>query len=135
MGIGTQTPIGHEHIVWLSARMDRLHPGNIVGKKGCDDRLEEHTRAGMEQAQQARHGQAAPRPLLRRLAEGGLQGRGIGHGTSRAIDQTRAMALPPPFVQGGALYRIAEALEQKVKEAQRKFGTRLTGGRRTAPQA
>ena len=115
--------------------MDRLHPGQIVGEKGRDDQLQEHTRAGMEQPQQARHGKAAPRPLLRRLAEGGLQGRGIGHGTSRAIDQKRAMALPPPFVQGGALHRAAEALEQEVKEAQRESGTSLTVGRRTEPQA
>ena len=115
--------------------MDHLHPGKIVGKKGRDDQLEEHTRAGMEQAQQARHGKAAPGPLLCRLAECSLQGRGIGHGTSRAIDQKRAMALPPPFVQGGALYRTAEALEQKIKEAPREFGTSLTVGRRTEPQA
>src|SRR5215211_7472359 len=106
--------------------MDHLHPDTIVGKKGRDDQLEAHTRAGMEQAQQARHGKAAPRPLLRWLAESGLQGRGIRHGTSRAINQKCAMALPPPFVQGGALYRTAEALEQKIKEAQREFGTSLT---------
>ena len=119
MGLGTQAPIGHEPIVWLSARMDRLHPGEIVGQKGRDDQLEEHTRAGMAQAQQARHGNATPGPLFRRLPERLLQGRSVRHGTSRAIDQTRAMALPPPFVQGGALYRTAEALEQKGKEAPR----------------
>jgi hypothetical protein len=89
----------------------------------------------MEQPQEPGDGNATPRPLRRRLAEGGLQGRGIEHGTSRALDKTGAMALPPPFVQGGSLHRAAEALEQKVKEAQRESGTRLTGGRRTAPQA
>jgi hypothetical protein len=36
------------------------------------------------------------------------------------------MAMPPPFVQGGALHGAAEALEQQVKEAQREFGTSLT---------
>jgi hypothetical protein len=45
------------------------------------------------------------------------------------------MALPPPFVQSGSLHGAAEALEQKVKDAQRESGMRLTGGRRTAPQA
>jgi len=43
--------------------------------------------------------------------------------------------MPPAFVQGRPLHRAAEALEEAVKEAQREFGTRLTGGRRTEPQA
>ena len=115
--------------------MDRLHPGQIVGEEGRDDQLQEHTGARMEQPQESRHGKAAPRPLLRRLAEGRLQGRGIGHGASRAIDEKRAMAMPPPFVQGGSLHRAAEALEEEVKEAQRESGARLTVGRRTEPQA
>jgi hypothetical protein len=135
MGVATQAPIGPEPIVWWSARMHRLHPGTLVGQQGRDDPLAEHTRAGMEQAQPARHGNAAPRLRLRRRAEGGRQGQGIGHGPSRAIDHTRAMALPPPVVHGGALYRTAEALEQKVTAAPRECGTSLTGGRRTAPQA
>jgi hypothetical protein len=43
------------------------------------------------------------------------------------------MAMPPAFVQGGALHRAAEVLEQKVNEAPREFGTSLTGGRRAKP--
>jgi hypothetical protein len=58
---------------------------------------------------------------------------GLGHGATRAIDETRAMTRPPPFVQGGSLYGAAEALEEEVEEAQRELGTRLTGSRRTAP--
>jgi hypothetical protein len=115
--------------------MDRLHLSQVVGEERRDDQLREHTGASMEQPQQSRHGKATPRPLLRRLAEGGLQGRGIGHGAARAINQKGAVALPPSFVQGGALHGAAEALEQQVKEAQREFGTSLTVGRRTEPQA
>ena len=115
--------------------MDRLHPGEIVGEEGRDHQLQEHTGARMEQPQQPRHGEAAPRPLLRRLAERVLEGRGIGHGASRAIDEKRAMTMPPPFVQGGSLHGAAEALEEEGEEAQREFGTGLTVGRRTEPQA
>ena len=59
----------------------------------------------------SRHGKAAPRPLLGRLAERVLEGRGIGHGASRAIDEKGAMPMPPPFVQGGSLHGAAEALQ------------------------
>ena len=45
------------------------------------------------------------------------------------------MARPLPFVQGGALHRAAEALQEEVKEASRESGTGLTGGRRAAPSA
>jgi hypothetical protein len=48
MRVGTQAPIGHQHIPCLQARMDRLHVGQVVGQEGCDDQLEEHTSAGME---------------------------------------------------------------------------------------
>ena len=43
MRIGTQAPIGHQYIPCLQARMDRLHVGQVVGQKGCDDQLEEST--------------------------------------------------------------------------------------------
>jgi hypothetical protein len=45
MGIGTQAPIGHEYIPWVQARMDRWHPGQIVGEEGRDHQLQEHTGA------------------------------------------------------------------------------------------
>jgi hypothetical protein len=96
MGVGTQAPIGHEHVPWVSARMDRLPPGEIVGEEGRDHQLQEHTGARMEQPQEPGDRKAAPRPLLCWLAERVLSGRGSGHGTSRAIDEKRAMALPPP---------------------------------------
>ena len=135
MGRGTQAPLCHQYITWLSARMDRLHPGQIMGQEGRNDQLQEHTGASLEQSQAPGDGAAAPRPRLRRWAEGGLQGRSIGHGASRAIDQTRAMAMPPACVQGGSLHRAAEVLQEEVKEAQRESGAGLTVCRRTAPQA
>jgi len=116
MRIGTQAAIRHQHIPFLQARMDRLHPGQIVGEEGRDHQLEAHTGARMEQPQQPRPGEAAPRPLLRWLAERVLEGRGIGHGAARAIDEKRAMTMPPPFVQGGSLYGAAEALEAEGEE-------------------
>ena len=69
MGIRTQAQIGHQHISLLYARMDRLYLSQVVGEERRDDQLQEHTSAGMEQPQQSRHGKAAPRPLLRWLAE------------------------------------------------------------------
>jgi hypothetical protein len=67
--VGTQAPIGHAYLPWWSARMDCRHPGQIVGEEGRDHALQEHPRARMEQPQQARHGNAAPQPLLCWLAE------------------------------------------------------------------
>jgi hypothetical protein len=98
MGRRTHAPLGHEHSARLSARMARLPPGAIVGEKGRDHPLQAQARARMEPPQQSRHGQAAPRPLLRRLAERLLERRGIGHGAARALDQEGAMALPAPFL-------------------------------------
>jgi hypothetical protein len=88
MGRGTQAPIGHQYITGLSARMDRLHPGKIMGQEGRNDQLQEHTCARMEQSQEPGDGEAAPRPLRRRLAEGGLQGRSIWHGASEPSTKT-----------------------------------------------
>jgi hypothetical protein len=135
MGVGTQAPLGHEDIPWLEARMDRLHPGQSVSEAGRDHELQEHTGARMEPPQPSRHGNAAPRPRLCWRAERFLSGRGLGHGTSRAIDEKRAMTMPPPFVQGRRLHRAAEPLEQASEEAQREFGPRVTVGRRREPPA
>jgi hypothetical protein len=82
MRVGTQAPLGDEHVSWVSGRVDRLHLGEVVGEEGRDHQREEHTGARMEQPQKMRHGKAAPRPLLRRLAKRVLKGRGVGHGTS-----------------------------------------------------
>jgi hypothetical protein len=110
MGIRTEAPIGHQHIPFVYARMHRLYLSQVVGEERRDYQLEEHIAAGMEQPQEPGDRKAAPRPLLRRLAKRLLSGRSIGHGASRAIDQTGAMAMPSPFVQGGSLHRTAEAL-------------------------
>ena len=91
--------------------MDRRPLRKVVGEEWRDHQLEEENPASMEQPQQPRHGEAAPRPLFRRLAEGGLQGQGIGPGTSRAINEKRAMAMLPPFVPCGPLHRAAATLE------------------------
>jgi hypothetical protein len=72
MSIRTQAPIGHEHVPWVSGRVDRLHLSEIVGEKGRDHRLQEHTVAGMKQPQEPRDRKAEPASLLRRLAKGVL---------------------------------------------------------------
>jgi len=69
MGRGTQAPIGHEHVPWLEGRMDRLHPGEVVGEERRDHPRQEHTGACMEQPQEPGDGNAAPRPLLCWLTE------------------------------------------------------------------
>jgi hypothetical protein len=74
--VGTQPPIRHEHVSGLSARIDRLHVREIVGEERSHHQLQEHPSAGMEQPQETGHREAAPRSLRRRLAEGGLEGRG-----------------------------------------------------------
>jgi len=135
MGRGTEAPIGHAHVPFVSARMHGLHLGQIVGEEGRDDQLQEPTSAGMEPPQEPIDGNAAPRPLLRRLPERLLQGWSVRHRAPRAIDHKGAMALPPPFVPGGVLHRAAAALQEEVKKAPRKSGAGLTGGRRTAPPA
>lgn len=135
MGIRTQAALGHQSSPLVSARMDRLHLRQVVREERRDAPRQEHTSAGMAQPQQSRHGPATPRPLLRRLADGGLPGRRIGPGAARAIDHKGARAMPSPVIQGGALHRAAEALEQQGKAAPRACGTSLTGGRRTEPPA
>lgn len=65
MGIGTQPPIRYEHILGCSQGVHLLHLGEIVGEEGCNDQLQEHTGARMEEPQEVGHGEAAPRPLLR----------------------------------------------------------------------
>ena len=96
MGVGTQAAIRHEHISGCSSGVPFVPLGKIVGQTGGDHQLQEQARAGMEQPQEVCHGQAAPRPLLRRRPEGLLEGRSIGHGAARAIDPTGAMPVPPP---------------------------------------
>jgi hypothetical protein len=98
MGVRTQAPSGHEHVPWGSAWMHRLYPGEIVGEEGRDDELQEEPGAGMKEPQQPRHGNAAPRLLHRRLAERLLEGRRIGHGAPRAVDEKGAMPVPPPLI-------------------------------------
>jgi hypothetical protein len=135
MGIGTQPSGGYEHVTRWSARMDGLHVGKIMGEEGCHDELQEESGVGMAQPQQPRHGDAAPRPLHRRLAEHFLEGRSIGHRASRAIDETGAMARPPPFTRDGGLHGGREALQEEGKEAQREPRAGLAVCRRTEPQA
>jgi hypothetical protein len=133
MGRRTSSPIGHQHIPFLEARMHRLHLSQVVGEERRDHQLEEHPAAGMDSPQEPGDGNAAPRPLRRRLAKRLVSGGRLGHGASRAIDEEGAVAMPLPFVQGGALHRAAEALQEEGKEASRESGTGLTGGRRAEP--
>ena len=102
MHIGAQASVGDEHIARLSGRVDRLHPGEIVGEQGRDDQLEERPSARMKEPQQVCHGNAAPWPLHIRLAERLLQGWGIRHRAARAIDEEGEMHRPPPVVHGVA---------------------------------
>lgn len=135
MRVGTQAPIRHEHIAGGSHRVHLVHLGEIVGQEGRDDQLEEHTGAGMEQPQEVCHGEAAPRPLPRRLAEGILEGRRIGHRAPRAIDEEGPMALPSPVVRNGSLRGTTETLEEEGEEVEREFGAGLAVSRRREPQA
>jgi hypothetical protein len=102
--------------------MHFVHLGKIMGEEGRNDQLEEYTGAGMEQPQQSCHGEAASWPLPRRLAEGILEGRRIGHRAPRAIDEEGAMPMPPPVVHGGSLSRATEALQKESKEMPWEFG-------------
>jgi hypothetical protein len=54
------------------AWMHRLHVGQVMGEQGRNDQLQEDPGARMAQPQKMRHGKAAPRALLRRLAERSL---------------------------------------------------------------
>jgi len=63
LGRRTQAPIRHAHVTGWSARMDGLHPREIVGEEGRDDPRQEHPGARLEPPQQPRHGKAAARPL------------------------------------------------------------------------
>jgi hypothetical protein len=102
MGIRTQAPICRQHIPFLQARPDTLHPGQAVGQKRRDRPRREHPGAGMTQPQEPRDGNAASRPLHVRLAERFPEDRRMGHRASRAIDEVGAMTLPSPLVQGGS---------------------------------
>jgi hypothetical protein len=58
----------------------------------------------MTQPQEPHDGNATPRPLHIRLAEGVPEGWRMGHRAPRAIDEAGAMTLPSPCVQGGSLH-------------------------------
>jgi hypothetical protein len=68
-GRRTSSPIGPQHIPCLSARMHRLPWSPGVGEERRDHQLEEHPAAGMAEPQEPGDGNAAPRPLRRRLAK------------------------------------------------------------------
>jgi hypothetical protein len=53
------------------------------------------------------------------LVDGGLQGRGIGHGASRTIDQTRAMATSLPFPQATRCTTRSESSWRRSKKRHR----------------
>ena len=95
-GVDTSAAIRHEHIPGLERGVHLLPLGQIMGQAGGDPPLQEQARAGVAQPQEGGHGQAAFRPWLRRLTEGLLEGRGLGHGAARTLDQQGARPLPPP---------------------------------------
>jgi hypothetical protein len=132
---GTHASIGHQDITGVYARRDRRPPGQSLGQGGRHDQLQEHPGARRAPSPAPGAREAAPRPRRRRLAAGGLPGRRSGPGASRALDQHRAMALPPAFLPGGARPRAAEGRQEAGQAAPQEAGAGLTVGRRPAPPA
>jgi hypothetical protein len=135
MGRGTQAAIRHEHSLGCEPGVHLRHLGEIVGEEGCDDPLQEHTGARLEEPPEVGHGAAAPRPRRRRWAEGVLEGRGSRPRAPRALAATGTRAMPSPVVQGGALHRSAEARSEASAEAQWECRAGWTVGGRAAPHA
>jgi hypothetical protein len=104
-----------------------------MGQEGRDHPREAYPGARLEPPQPARHGHAAPRSRLRRLAERVREGRRLGPRTARALDGDGALPMPSPAVHGGALHGAAEALQQAGKDASREAGPGVTVGRRREP--
>src|SRR5215468_11653785 len=82
----------------------------------------------MKQRQQVRDGETTPGELFARLAKMLLQGGGIGHGKTRAIDPKGAMAQPASLIKRCVLHRLAYGAEQLLKHQKREPHTRLTIG-------
>src|SRR5712691_70417 len=84
----------------------------------------------MKQRHQVSHGEATPWELFAGLAKMLVQGRGIGHGKTRAIDPKGAMAQPAPLIEGLVLQSVAHGAEKLLKHWERELHACLTiGGR------
>ena len=82
----------------------------------------------MKQCQQVRNGETTPGELLTGLAKMLLQGGGIGHGKTRAIDPKGAMAQPAPLIELCVLQSMAHGTEQLLEHRERELHARLTIG-------
>ena len=82
----------------------------------------------MKQRQKVRHGETTPWKLFAGLAKMLLQGGGIGHGKTRAIDPKGAMAQPASLIKGLVLQSVAHGAEQLLEHGERELHACLTIG-------
>ena len=54
---------------------------------------------------------------------------GLGHGAARALDQTGAMAVPPPCIGHVGRHGSAQACSEEAQEVEGEFRVGLTVGR------
>jgi hypothetical protein len=93
-GEGAEATIGHQDITGRQQAEHIGEAGEVRGPQRCRGDLQEQAGPGMEQRQQVGHREATPHGLIAGLTEAGLQGRRVGHGERRAVDQEGAMAAP-----------------------------------------
>ena len=91
--------------------------GRSWAKAGRDHELQEHPGPRMDPPQLSRPGKAGLWPLLCWLADAS-GGSGYRAWNIQSHRRERAMALPPPVVQGGSLHGATETLEDASEEAQ-----------------
>ena len=90
--------------------------------------LQQQAGAGVEQGQDVGHREATPLGLVARLAEVGLQRRGIGHGERRAVDQQDPMAEPESGRLGGRDQDLDDLAEDRLEDGQWEPATGLAEG-------
>jgi hypothetical protein len=102
------------------------------------ERLPQQPRAGVKQRHQVGDGKAATGLGLARLAEVGLQLRGVRHREAAAVAQESAVPEPEPLLVGVGVQGSPGVLQQTVEDGQRQPGAGLAesrGGEGPADQA
>jgi hypothetical protein len=131
MGKGAERTIAHEDVAALSDGMHLAHMGHVVRVARRGHNLEQEACARMKQGKEMPDRKPPPRLLPWRIAAGGVQLRGIGHGKTGPIDQEGPVAVPAAFLLGHLIQGATDPSPHLLPDRQRKPAAGLAKGRRS----
>ncbi len=120
MGKGAERTIAHEDVAALSDGMHLAHMGHVVRVARRGHNLEQEACARMKQGKEMPDRKPSPRLLPWRIAAGGVQLRGIGHGKTGPIDQEGPVAVPAAFLLGHLIQGATDPSQHLLPDRQRK---------------